>query len=73
VSPPAISITAGIILFSQALRIIMQTPAAASEPADHQANPPAVFSDRRFSASHAGNPDCAGDRRHCSGYLTRQT
>src|SRR5262252_8390846 len=26
VSPPAISITASIILFSQALRIIMQTP-----------------------------------------------
>src|SRR5208282_1017402 len=39
VSPPAISITAGIILFSQALRIIMQMPAAASESADHQTNP----------------------------------
>jgi multiple antibiotic resistance protein len=39
VSPPAISITAGVILFSQALRIIMQTPAIASEPADHPTSP----------------------------------
>jgi len=39
VSPPAISITAGIILFSQALRIIMQTPAVAPGSAEQQASP----------------------------------
>ena len=39
VSPSAISITAGIILFSQALRIIMQTPAIAPGSAEQQANP----------------------------------
>ena len=39
VSPPAISITAGIILFSQALRIIMQPPAVAPGSAEQQANP----------------------------------
>ena len=38
VSPPAISITAGIILFSQALRIIMQTPAVAPGSAEQQAS-----------------------------------
>src|SRR5215469_16680862 len=32
VSPPAIIITGGIILFYQALRIITQTPAAVSTP-----------------------------------------
>ena len=39
VSPPAISITAGIILFTQALRIIMQTPAVAPGSAEQQASP----------------------------------
>src|SRR5215472_6254980 len=39
VSPPAISITAGIILFSQALRIIMQTPAVTPGSAEQQASP----------------------------------
>jgi len=39
VSPSAISITAGIILFSQALRIIMQTPAIAPGSAEQQASP----------------------------------
>ena len=39
VSPPAILITCGIILFYQALRIIMQTPAAAPASADRQASP----------------------------------
>ena len=39
VSPPAISITAGVILFSQALRIIMQTPAIAPGSAEQQASP----------------------------------
>ena len=39
VSPPAISITCGIILFYQALRIIMQTPAAAPGSADRQTSP----------------------------------
>ena len=39
VSPPAIAITCGIILFYQALRIIMQTPGAMSGPAAQQANP----------------------------------
>src|SRR5215468_1152743 len=33
VSPPAIAITCGIILFSQALQIIMQTPGAMRGPA----------------------------------------
>jgi len=32
VSPPAVSITAGIILFAQALRIVMQTPPAPGSP-----------------------------------------
>jgi multiple antibiotic resistance protein len=36
VSPPAVSITAGIILFAQALRIVMQAP-----PAPGSATPPA--------------------------------
>jgi multiple antibiotic resistance protein len=36
VSPPAISITAGIILFSQALRIIMQPPGAMAGSAGPQ-------------------------------------
>jgi len=36
VSPPAILITCGIILFYQALRIIMQTPAAAPGSADRE-------------------------------------
>jgi multiple antibiotic resistance protein len=39
VSPPAVSITAGIILFSQAFRIIMQPPAIAPGSADQQATP----------------------------------
>jgi multiple antibiotic resistance protein len=38
VSPPAISITGSIILFSQALRIIMQTPAGARGSAEQQAS-----------------------------------
>jgi multiple antibiotic resistance protein len=40
VSPPAIAITCGIILFYQALRIIMQTPAAVSAPADRGTTSP---------------------------------
>jgi multiple antibiotic resistance protein len=40
VSPPAIAITCGIILFYQALQIIMRTPAAVSAPADRETNPP---------------------------------
>jgi multiple antibiotic resistance protein len=39
VSPPAIAITCGIILFYQALRIIMQTPAGARGSAELQASP----------------------------------
>jgi multiple antibiotic resistance protein len=39
VSPPAIIITGGIILFSQALHIITQMPAAASTSADREASP----------------------------------
>ena len=39
VSPPAIAITCGIILFYQALRIIMQTPGAMPGPAGQQPNP----------------------------------
>jgi len=39
VSPPAISITAGMILFSQALRIIMQTPAGMRGSGEQQASP----------------------------------
>jgi multiple antibiotic resistance protein len=39
VSPPAISITAGIILFSQALRIVMQPPGAMAASAGPQASP----------------------------------
>src|SRR5215467_2086090 len=38
VSPPAIAITCGIILFYQALRLIMQTPAAGG-PAQQQPSP----------------------------------
>jgi multiple antibiotic resistance protein len=38
VSPPAVSITAGIILFAQALRIVMQTPPAPGSTAP-QASP----------------------------------
>src|SRR5262252_4602065 len=40
VSPPAIAITCGIILFYQALRIIMQTPAAAGGPAQQPSPSP---------------------------------
>jgi len=39
VSPPAIAITCGIILFYQALRIIMQTPGAMPGPAGPPPNP----------------------------------
>jgi len=39
VSPPAIAITGAIILFYQALRIVMQTPTAAPAPADAEASP----------------------------------
>jgi multiple antibiotic resistance protein len=39
VSPPAIIITGGIILFYQALRIITQTPAAVSAPAGRETSP----------------------------------
>src|SRR5215470_18033801 len=39
VSPPAIVITGGIILFYQALRIITQTPAAVSAPTGPQTSP----------------------------------
>jgi multiple antibiotic resistance protein len=39
VSPPAILITSGIILFYQALRIIMQTPAGAAGSADRVTSP----------------------------------
>ena len=39
VSPPAIAITCGIILFYQALRIIMQTPGAMPGPASQQPSP----------------------------------
>jgi multiple antibiotic resistance protein len=39
VSPPAIAITCGIILFYQALRIIMQTPGAMPGSAGRQARP----------------------------------
>jgi len=38
-SPPAIAITCGIILFYQALRIIMQTPGAMPGSADLQPSP----------------------------------
>jgi multiple antibiotic resistance protein len=38
VSPPAIAITCGIILFSQALQIIMRTPAGARGSAEQQAS-----------------------------------
>jgi multiple antibiotic resistance protein len=40
VSPPAIVITCGTILFYQALRIIMQTPAAVPASADRETSPP---------------------------------
>ncbi len=40
VSPPAIGITGGIILFCQALGIIMHTPTAAPAPAAPEASPP---------------------------------
>jgi multiple antibiotic resistance protein len=40
VSPPAIAITCGIILFYQALQIIMRTPAAVSAPADRETTSP---------------------------------
>src|SRR5271169_4850949 len=40
VSPPAVIITCGIILFYQALRIIMQTPAAVQASADRETTPP---------------------------------
>jgi multiple antibiotic resistance protein len=40
VSPPAIAITGGIILFHQALRIIMQTPTAAPAAAGSEASAP---------------------------------
>jgi multiple antibiotic resistance protein len=39
VSPPAIAITCGIILFYQALRIVMQTPGAVPGSADRQPSP----------------------------------
>ena len=39
VSPPAIAITCGIILFYQALRLIMQTPVVAPGSAEQQASP----------------------------------
>ena len=39
VSPPAIAITCGIILFYQALRIIMQMPAGAPGPAGGATSP----------------------------------
>ena len=39
VSPPAISITGSIILFAQALRIIMQTPAGMRGSGEQQASP----------------------------------
>jgi multiple antibiotic resistance protein len=39
VSPPAISITAGIILFTQAIRIIMQPPGAMAGSAGSQTSP----------------------------------
>jgi multiple antibiotic resistance protein len=39
VSPPAIAITCGIILFYQALTIIMQTPGAMAGSADRQPSP----------------------------------
>ena len=39
VSRPAISIALGIILFAQALRIVMQTPAVAPGSAEQQAGP----------------------------------
>jgi len=39
VSPPAIAITCGIILFYQALRIIMQTPASAQGSVDRETSP----------------------------------
>jgi multiple antibiotic resistance protein len=39
VSPPAIAITCGIILFYQALRIIMQTPGAIPGSGDRQPSP----------------------------------
>ena len=45
VSSPAVSITAGIILFSQALRIVMQTPPApgsAAQQASPSPPPPAI-------------------------------
>jgi multiple antibiotic resistance protein len=40
VSPPAITITCGIILFYQALRIIMQTPAGAAGAAARETSQP---------------------------------
>jgi multiple antibiotic resistance protein len=39
VSPPAIAITCGIILFYQALRIIMQTPTGAPGTVDRETSP----------------------------------
>jgi multiple antibiotic resistance protein len=39
VSPPAISITAGIILFTQAIRIVMQPPGAMAGSAGAQTSP----------------------------------
>jgi multiple antibiotic resistance protein len=39
VSPPAIAITCGIILFYQALRIIMQTPPSAPATTNREASP----------------------------------
>ena len=39
VSPPAIAITCGIILFYQALRIIMQAPAGAPASVDREPSP----------------------------------
>jgi len=39
VSPPAISMTSGIILFTQALRIVMRTPAVVPGSAEQQTSP----------------------------------
>ena len=47
VSPPAIIITCGIILFYQALRIIMQTPAAVPASADRETTPSPPSTTRR--------------------------
>jgi small neutral amino acid transporter SnatA (MarC family) len=73
VSSPAIAITCGIILFYQALRIIMQTPAVLG-PADRENQPVAALSGyRRLSASHTSDCDGTGDRGDRGDHRNQQT